>query len=204
MSVDAPAAPTPSTPYVARPRRGTASVGSVVRTELYKQLRRPRTYTAYGLMALIPVIMTVALKANPARPRRRRRVPPATGLAFGTVHPGRGAPVHERVHARDRRRDLRWRGDRGRGVVGQPALPPDAPDLTRPPVHRQADRGGDRRVPRRRRRRGRRARRRRDCVRAAPDRRSLRISRSRSSSRSAPPMCCCGSRSRCASSRGRS
>jgi ABC-2 type transport system permease protein len=41
------------------------SVGSVVGTELYKQLRRPRTYTAFGLVALIPVIMTVALKANP-------------------------------------------------------------------------------------------------------------------------------------------
>ena len=43
----------------------TATIGSVARTELYKQLRRPRTYTAYALVALIPVIMTVALKANP-------------------------------------------------------------------------------------------------------------------------------------------
>ena len=44
------------------------SVTAVARTELYKQLRRPRTYTAYGLIALIPVIMTIALKANPPDP----------------------------------------------------------------------------------------------------------------------------------------
>ncbi|MFI5048188.1 MAG: ABC transporter permease [Acidimicrobiia bacterium] len=65
MSLDAPTAPAAA---AAPTRTKAASVPSVVRTELYKQLRRPRTYTAYGLMALIPVIMTVALKANPPSP----------------------------------------------------------------------------------------------------------------------------------------
>ena len=64
MSIDAPAAPTPSVAPAATPVH-SASVWSVYRTELYKQLRRPRTYTAYGLISLIPIIMTVALKANP-------------------------------------------------------------------------------------------------------------------------------------------
>ena len=65
MSIDAAPAPAPpsSQPTAASVPSGT--VWSVVRTETYKQLRRPRTYTAYGLMALIPIIMTVALKANP-------------------------------------------------------------------------------------------------------------------------------------------
>jgi ABC-2 type transport system permease protein len=44
------------------------SVPSVVTTELDKQFRRPRTYTAIGLVALIPVIMTIALSANPPEP----------------------------------------------------------------------------------------------------------------------------------------
>jgi ABC-2 type transport system permease protein len=44
------------------------SVRTVVTTELDKQFRRPRTYTAIGLVALIPVIMTIALKANPPDP----------------------------------------------------------------------------------------------------------------------------------------
>ena len=43
----------------------SATVASVSRTELFKQFRRPRTYTAYGLLVLIPTIMTIALKANP-------------------------------------------------------------------------------------------------------------------------------------------
>ena len=38
---------------------------AVLRTELAKQLRRPRTYVALGIVALIPVIITVALLASP-------------------------------------------------------------------------------------------------------------------------------------------
>ena len=34
---------------------------AVVRTELVKNLRRPRTYVAYGIVMLIPVIMAVAI-----------------------------------------------------------------------------------------------------------------------------------------------
>ena len=44
------------------------SVASVVSTELEKQFRRPRTYTALGLIAVIPLIMTIALRANPPEP----------------------------------------------------------------------------------------------------------------------------------------
>ena len=38
---------------------------AVLRTELAKQLRRPRTYVALGIVALIPVLITVALWASP-------------------------------------------------------------------------------------------------------------------------------------------
>ena len=65
MSIDAAPAPAPSAAPLPSAEVPLGTVWSVVRTELYKQLRRPRTYTAYGLMALIPVIMTVALKASP-------------------------------------------------------------------------------------------------------------------------------------------
>jgi len=41
----------------------------VFRTEVAKQLRRPRTYVALGIAVLIPVIATVALKANPPSPQ---------------------------------------------------------------------------------------------------------------------------------------
>jgi ABC-2 type transport system permease protein len=44
------------------------SVASLVTTELDKQFRRPRTYTAIGLVSLIPIIMTIALSANPPDP----------------------------------------------------------------------------------------------------------------------------------------
>lgn len=66
MSIAAPA-PVPAPPAAQPPRApaSTATVWSVVRTELYKQLRRPRTYVIFGLMALIPVIITVALKLSP-------------------------------------------------------------------------------------------------------------------------------------------
>jgi ABC-2 type transport system permease protein len=38
---------------------------AVVRTEFVKSTFRLRTYVAYGIVAAIPVIMTIALKANP-------------------------------------------------------------------------------------------------------------------------------------------
>ena len=41
----------------------------VFRTELAKQVRRPRTFVALGIAALIPVIATIALKANPPTPQ---------------------------------------------------------------------------------------------------------------------------------------
>jgi ABC-2 type transport system permease protein len=41
---------------------------AVLRTEVVKQLRRPRTYVALGIAVLIPTITTIALKANPPTP----------------------------------------------------------------------------------------------------------------------------------------
>jgi ABC-2 type transport system permease protein len=38
---------------------------AVLRTELVKNLRRTRTYVAYGILLLIPVIMAVAIDLNP-------------------------------------------------------------------------------------------------------------------------------------------
>lgn len=38
---------------------------AVLRTELVKSLRRTRTYVAYGLLVLIPIIMAVAINLNP-------------------------------------------------------------------------------------------------------------------------------------------
>jgi ABC-2 type transport system permease protein len=38
---------------------------AVLRTELVKNLRRPRTYVAYGILMLIPIIMAVAIELNP-------------------------------------------------------------------------------------------------------------------------------------------
>ncbi len=38
---------------------------AVIRTELVKNLRRPRTYVAYGILVVIPVIMAVAIHLNP-------------------------------------------------------------------------------------------------------------------------------------------
>src|SRR5438067_13580652 len=38
---------------------------AVFRTEVAKQMRRPRTYVALGIAVLIPIILTIALKANP-------------------------------------------------------------------------------------------------------------------------------------------
>jgi ABC-2 type transport system permease protein len=56
----------------------------VFRSELAKQLRRPRTYVALGIAALIPVIATIALKANPPSPQGGEdglfALAPSTGL----------------------------------------------------------------------------------------------------------------------------
>jgi len=38
---------------------------AVLRTELVKNMRRPRTYVAYGILVLIPVIMAIAIHLNP-------------------------------------------------------------------------------------------------------------------------------------------
>jgi len=42
---------------------------ALFRTEMVKQWRRPRTYVALGLLVLIPLIFTIALKSNPPQPR---------------------------------------------------------------------------------------------------------------------------------------
>jgi ABC-2 type transport system permease protein len=59
------------------------------RTEMVKQWRRPRTYIALGITALIPVITAIAIKANP---------PTLTGesrgeFTFITTHTGLFLPV---------------------------------------------------------------------------------------------------------------
>jgi ABC-2 type transport system permease protein len=41
---------------------------ALFRTEIAKQMRRPRTYVALGIAVLIPTIATIALKANPPTP----------------------------------------------------------------------------------------------------------------------------------------
>jgi ABC-2 type transport system permease protein len=47
---------------------------AVVRTELVKSLRRMRTYVAYGILMLIPVIMAVAIHLNPPDARGEGRL----------------------------------------------------------------------------------------------------------------------------------
>jgi ABC-2 type transport system permease protein len=42
---------------------------ALFRTEMFKQWRRPRTYVALGVLVLIPLIFTIALKSNPPSPR---------------------------------------------------------------------------------------------------------------------------------------
>jgi ABC-2 type transport system permease protein len=42
---------------------------AVFRTEVAKQLRRPRTFVALGIAVLIPLIATIALKTNPPSPQ---------------------------------------------------------------------------------------------------------------------------------------
>jgi ABC-2 type transport system permease protein len=47
---------------------------AVLRTELVKNLRRTRTYVAYGILMLIPVIMAVAINLNPPDVRGEGRL----------------------------------------------------------------------------------------------------------------------------------
>jgi ABC-2 type transport system permease protein len=56
----------------------------VVRAEAVKTTRRMRTYIAFGVVALIPVIMTIALKLNP--PSNAGDGGPGSGLFFLTAN----------------------------------------------------------------------------------------------------------------------
>ena len=47
---------------------------SVIRTELVKSLRRTRTYVAFGILILIPIIMAVAIELNPPGQRGEGRL----------------------------------------------------------------------------------------------------------------------------------
>jgi ABC-2 type transport system permease protein len=47
---------------------------AVIRTELVKSVRRTRTYVAYGILALIPIIMAVAIDLNPPDVRGEGRL----------------------------------------------------------------------------------------------------------------------------------
>ena len=47
---------------------------AVLRTELVKSMRRTRTYVAYGILMLIPVIMAVAIDLNPPDARGEGRL----------------------------------------------------------------------------------------------------------------------------------
>jgi ABC-2 type transport system permease protein len=44
-------------------------IAATFRTDLAKQLRRPRTWVALGLMCAIPILMTIAIDANPPHDR---------------------------------------------------------------------------------------------------------------------------------------
>jgi ABC-2 type transport system permease protein len=47
---------------------------ALLRTELFKSLRRLRTYVAFGILILIPVVMAVAIDLNPPGPRGEGRL----------------------------------------------------------------------------------------------------------------------------------
>jgi ABC-2 type transport system permease protein len=47
---------------------------AVMRTELVKSMRRARTYVAYGILALIPIIMATAIDLNPPDARGEGRL----------------------------------------------------------------------------------------------------------------------------------
>ena len=60
----------------------------MIRVEFIKQVRRARTYIALGVLALIPVIMTVALKLNPPSPSSNER-----GYFEVATHSGINVPL---------------------------------------------------------------------------------------------------------------
>lgn len=64
---------------------------AVFRAELAKQWRRPRTYVALGVMAAIPIIITIVLKINP--PGAPDRGGPGGGFFFFSLHTGLLLPV---------------------------------------------------------------------------------------------------------------
>ncbi len=62
----------------------------VVRTEAVKATRRMRTYVSFGILVVIPIIMAVALNANPPDPRERGG---GEGLFFLSTHTGLVMPA---------------------------------------------------------------------------------------------------------------
>ena len=50
------------------------ATAAVIRTELVKNLRRTRTYVAFGILVLIPVIMATAIQLNPPDARGEGRL----------------------------------------------------------------------------------------------------------------------------------
>ena len=63
-------------------------MGALFRTEMVKQWRRPRTWVTLGLTVAIPIIIAIALKANPPS------TPEGRGdFIFGALHTGLFLPV---------------------------------------------------------------------------------------------------------------
>ena len=112
---------------------------ALLRTEWAKTLRRPRTYVALGLVVALPIVIVIALWAQPARPRRRPAFFSAatqTGLLF----PASMLNLMSRfllvvvvgLFAGD--------AIAGEANTGQPALPARAADRARPAPRREARR----------------------------------------------------------------
>ncbi|HEX6476566.1 MAG TPA: ABC transporter permease subunit [Acidimicrobiales bacterium] len=60
----------------------------MIRVEFIKQVRRARTYIALGVLALIPIILTLALKLNPPSPSSNER-----GYFDVATHSGINVPL---------------------------------------------------------------------------------------------------------------
>ena len=98
-----------------------------------------RTYVAVRASScLIPIIITVALKANPPGPPGDGGFLLFLGSQSGLLIPAVALRFTSEFLLGHRRRALRGRGDRGRGHVGEPALPADAADPARPAVRVEA------------------------------------------------------------------
>jgi ABC-2 type transport system permease protein len=63
----------------------------VLRAEMSKQWRRPRTYVALGVMAAIPIVITIVLKINP--PSSPDGGGPGGGFFFASLSSGLLVPV---------------------------------------------------------------------------------------------------------------